>query len=183
MTRCYLVHAVTDPQSHKALKILKDGYLYSSMMTKEYGLYHDHPLEYVYFSLLCDEIASPTSLLTFFLDTQVLYRRSFRYALEWVGDEISRTKKVIYKYNNIDNVLRKINNHIINIDKTNPSKWTSHEILLKKKVNLKYLVAIYISETLQTPEILEYVKKYYPNVKVLKKFPKSAHELDVLLSQ
>lgn len=106
-----------------------------------------------------------------------MYNRSFRYALKWVGPEIQHTTKVHPKFDNVDQTLNKINNHISNLDPNYPGITTSHEILIKKKVSLhKYLVAICCQSSLST-EVIHYVKEHYPNVKILKYYPSSATEL------
>ena len=120
MYKYYIVHAVVDPRPEKILKILKDGYLYASSYTKEYGLFYGEYLDYVYFSLLGDEkISFGHGGITFIIDTKVLFRRSFRYALKWVGNDLDKTTKVNYRYDDVNKVLNKINQHIISI---NPSE-------------------------------------------------------------
>lgn len=55
MVKYYLVHTVIDPQPSKILKILQDGYLYSSSITNQFGLFHGEKTYHVYFSLMSDE--------------------------------------------------------------------------------------------------------------------------------
>ena len=183
MSKYYLVHAVRDPEPKKILKILKDGYLYASSYSKQYGIFYGEYLDYVYFSLLGDSFVLPTSLATFILSTNVLYKRSFRYALTWAGNEIQNTTKVNYRYDNVYQILDKINKHIVYTNKYNiHNNIGSHEILLKKKVNLhNYLVAICCG-THFTPEIIKYINQNYPNVKIINKIPKSAHDFNVIIN-
>ena len=107
---------------------------------------------------------------------------SFRYALKWVGNEIQNTTKVNYRYDDVGQVLDKVNKHIVYINKYDiHNNIGSHEILIKKKVNLhKYLVACCCSSYF-TPEIIKYIKQNYPNVEIINKIPKSAHELNYIL--
>ena len=122
MSKYYLSHAIFGTTPEKIMKILEDGYLRANIYTGEYGLYYDTPLEYVYFSLLGDIGVGGT---TFILSTNVLYRRSFRYALTWVGHEIDRTTKVNFRYDNVDQVLDKINNHVVKESVERPGFETS----------------------------------------------------------
>lgn len=176
MNKYYLVHTVVDPNPNKILNILKDGCLYANILTKQFGLYYDDPLEYVYFSLLGD-IAPFHGGFNFILDVSVLFRRSFRYALKWVGDDISNTVKINPKYHDVSKILDFINHHIISSSNSS-FQITSHEILLKKKVKLhKYLVAVCCSDEL-SPIVVNHIKKYYPNVFILTSFPNSASSLN-----
>lgn len=170
----YLTHAIIYPKPEKILKILKDGYLLAGKYSNETGVYHDTPLEYIYFSLL-GSLPPFHPGVTFILDTKLLNRRSFRYALSWLGDEIDKTTKINPRYQNIGKILDFINQHIENINLIDPKMTQfSHEILLKKKVNLhKYLVAICCRDSLSN-ESIEYIHKYYPSVKILDNFPESA---------
>jgi len=181
MSNFFLVHGVIDQNPNKILKILKDGYLIASYYSHQSGLYHNDLLEYVYFSLLGDEASFPFKNISFILDSNVLYNRSFRYALKWVGGDIDKTIKVNPRFDNVDIVLYKINKHIISIDPDYPGKNTSHEILLKKKVNLhKYLVAICCKSSL-TNDVIDYANKHYPNVVILDSFPDSAEVLNNII--
>jgi hypothetical protein len=180
----YLVHSVVDPRPEKILKILKDGYLYASKYTKQYGIYHGEYLDHVYLSLFGDEKVKFGSYgVTFIIDAKILFDHSFRYALNWVGDDLKKTIEVNYKYNDVDGELDKINQHIISMDEKNPNKTTSHEILIKKKINLhEYLVAMCCSDTL-TVEIIDYLHKNYPNTIILDEIPDSANELCIVLNK
>lgn len=180
----YLVHAVVDPTPAKIMKILLDGFLYSNIVTKQYGIYADEPLQYIYFSLF-HKIITFHGGVTFILDDKILYKRSFRYALNWVGSHIEKTIKVTPK-DNVLSILNKIDRHIQQIsNKESKTKivniMTSHEILIKKKVNLhRYLVAICEHDVL-TDDIREYIHNYYPNVKILDTFPNSSEELTEII--
>lgn len=173
-TKYYLTHTVVDPNPDKILKILKDGHLYSSSFSGQQGI-SGIPLEYVYFSLLGDtRPIFGVGGITFILDSEVLFKRSFRYASGWIGGDVSKTTKVKYTYQNINKVLRKI-------DQYPKNDIMSPEILLKKRVSLDiYLVAICCNKKL-TDEIINYVKIYYPYVKILDYFPKSSDQLNQLL--
>lgn len=176
----YLIHSVFDPQPDKILKILHDDYLFSSSYSKYYGLYNGFPLDYVYFSLLGETLPFHSGI-NFILDTKVLYKRSFRYALKWIGNDIEDTIKVNYQFDDVDNILDEINQHIISVASSEPGrKMTSHEILLRKKVSLhRYLVAIGGIDMLSI-DAINYIKQFYPHVKLLDELPESANELNDL---
>jgi hypothetical protein len=119
------------------------------------------------------------------LSDTILYKRPFRYALKWVGSNIEETTKVTPR-DNVSSILNKIDEHIQRISrKESETKlaniMTSHEILIKKKVNLhRYLVAICEHDVL-TDSIREYIHKNYPNVKILNSFPNSSEELSEII--
>jgi hypothetical protein len=185
MSKYYLVHGVLDPYPEKILKILEDGYLYASSYTKKYGLFHGEPLDYVYFSLLGDEnVSFGYAGVSFILDSTVLLKKTFRYALQWVGNDIDKSIKVDHKHDDVNQILNTINQHITSIDKAKiGKKLTSHEIMIKKRVNLhKYLVAICCESNL-TEDIIGYIKKNYTNVILIDDFPNSAHELTMELKK
>lgn len=118
--------------------------------------------------------------MNFVLDIKVLYKRSFRYALGWVGSNLDKTTKVNYRNDDIDEVLDLINRHIVGKISAEQCIYT-HEILLKKKVSLhRYLVAIYSKDAI-TDEIIEYVNQNYPGIVILNERPKSASELTLIL--
>lgn len=179
----YIVHSVIDPQPEKILKILKDEHLRASSETKQFGIYHGEYLDYVFFSLFGDEKpAFGYGGVNFILDSKILLKRSFRYALKWVGNDLEKSIKVNYRIDNVNKVLDEINKHIINIDINDPRKMTSHEIMIKKKISLhRYLVAICCKNRL-SDESIEYINKNYPNVKILDEFPESANELKHILA-
>jgi len=182
MSKYYLVHSVVDPQNDKILKILSDGYLYSSTYSEQQGI-SGVPLQYVYFTLLGDNISFHGGV-NFIISTDILFERSFRYALSWIGSHINETTKVNYKFNDVNKVLDKINLYIDNIKKMDPDhSIMSHEILLKKKINLhRYLVAICCRKKLSS-DIIIFIKNHYPNVKILDTFPKSANELNNMINK
>lgn len=182
MGKYYLVHSVIDPNPDKILNILHDGYLYSSSHTKKYGLFYGEYLDYVYFSLLGDRKPSfGSGGVSFIINSKILYERTFRYAHGWIGNDLDKSFKVNYKFDDVGKILVQLNKYINEIDVNNPLLMTSHEILLKKKVNLhKYLVAICCKNNL-SHEIISYINKEYPNVLILNVFPSSADELDNIL--
>lgn len=101
----------------------------------------------------------------------------------WVGENIEKTTKINYRYDDVNKVLDKINSCIV--DKYNANKYVlcTHEILLKKKVSLhRYLIAVSDADDL-TPEILDYLKFNYPDVKVLTELPESADELNKIIEK
>jgi hypothetical protein len=174
MTKYYLVHTVIDPSTKKIMKILDDGYLYASYYSGIYGLYYGELLEYVYLSLLGDKQPFHGGV-NFILDPKMLIRRSFRYALKWAGSDLDETKKINPGYHNIKKILDRINDHMKNLD--DYQSMYSHEILLKKKINIKkYLVAICCKNIL-SDETINYLRIHYPNVKILDDFPINSEKL------
>ncbi|AKI79774.1 hypothetical protein QJ850_gp925 [Acanthamoeba polyphaga mimivirus] len=182
MAKYYLIHAVVDSKPEKIMKILSDGYLFASSYSTQQGI-SGIPLDYVYFSLLGDFNVSMGGF-KFILSTKILYKRSFRYALNWMGSNIQETVKVNYRYDNVDKILDKINMHIINGKYSSlPSIGILHEIILKKKVNLhRYLVAVSYGNYL-TPEITNYLRTNYPSIKILIETPNSADKLSEILEK
>lgn len=180
-SKYYLVHAIIDPNSDKILKILSDGYLHSSSKSGYSGLYNE-PLDYVYFSLLGDsnKVLGHNGI-TLIFDTDILFKRPFRYALRWIGNDIDKSTKVDFHSDDVSKILYKINQHIIDIEPENPLKYTSHEILLKNQVKLDHLIAICCLDNLSI-DIIAYIKSIYPKIKILKKFPESAQELDKIIN-
>jgi hypothetical protein len=180
MSEYYLVHTVFGSTPELILKILKDGYLYSSFYTGHSALFGRSEAKYVYFSLLNKNLIFGG--ITFFIDGQILFDRSFRYALGWRSED-SENIKVKYPKNNVHEILNKIMEYIDVISNDERAKLMSHEILLKKKVNLhNYLVAICCNNML-TADIIKYVKEYYPGVKILDEFPKTSQELNNMLNK
>jgi hypothetical protein len=178
MVKYYLVHFVFNPTTDKILNILHDGYLYSSLHTKKHGLFHGEYLNYVYFSLLGDRNMSFGSHgVSLIIDSRILYKQIFRYAYGWIGNDIDKSFKVNYQYDDVDKILDKLNRYINEIDINNPLLMASHEFLLKKVDLHKYLVAICCKNNLSS-EIINYINKEYPNVLILDDFPNSAHELN-----
>ncbi len=173
MSKYYLVHSVVDPSVDKILKILKDGYLFSSYTSKQQGI-SGIPLNYVHLMLLGDGSIFHGGV-NFILNPKILFHQSFKYALQWIGSSIKDTIKVNHKHDDINKILDEINSHTI---KTNShDNLFSHEILLKK-VNLhKYLVAVCCKNKLSS-EIINYINEEYPNVQIIDKFPESAQDLN-----
>ncbi|AUL79777.3 hypothetical protein QJ857_gp0382 [Tupanvirus soda lake] len=182
MNKYYIAHAVIDPQPEKILKILKDGFLLPSSESGKYGLFHGEKLDHVYFSLFGDEkITFGVGGVSFILSSSILFEKQFRYALAWVGNDLDKTILVDYRYDNVIEELDKINQHIISVGPNDPRKFTSHEILIKHKVDLhKYMVAMCCKSSL-TDDIIEYIKIYYPNIIILDKYPDTAKELTNML--
>lgn len=195
----YLVHSIVTPSSEKMLKILQDGYLYASSEIRLLrcnnlsNLPHRRqgysglqgisgiPLDYVYFTLLGDSEAAMGGF-KLILDSKILYKRSFRYALSWVGSKLEATTKVNPRKDNVDAVLDEINNHIVTTKQDETCLLPGlHEILIKKKVDLhKYLRAICYRDKL-SKQVINFVQDNYPCVMVLNDFPKSAFELNNIL--
>lgn len=179
-SKYFLVHTVVDPRPDKILGILKDKYLYSSSKTKQSGLYYGELLDYVYLSLLGDEPPFQGGV-NFIFDVDLLFEHKFRYALKWVGNDIGKTVLIDPKIDDVDKILDEINKHIVSVNSSSPNsiamKTTSHELLVKNKINLnKYLLAICCYDDL-TNGTIDYIKNNYPKVKILDKFPNSSTEL------
>ncbi|XWV25374.1 hypothetical protein QJ856_gp0390 [Tupanvirus deep ocean] len=182
-TKYYLTHGVANPEPEKILKILQDGYLYANRHTGQYGLFYGETLDHVYLSLLGDEnVSFAPNGVNFIFDTSILYKKKFRYAFNWIGNDIEKSIKVNPKYDNVDQILDIINQHIVNIDPSSTArKLTSHEILIKDKINLhEYLVAMCCISNLTT-EIINYIRTNYPKVILIENPPNSAIELTYLL--
>ncbi|ANB51143.1 hypothetical protein [Powai lake megavirus] len=177
----YLIHSIVSPSSEKMLKILQDGYLYASSYSGLQGI-SGIPLDYVYFTLLGDcEVSMGGFKLI--LDTKILHKRSFRYALNWVGSSLDKTIKVNPKTDDVDIVLDKINDYIKSRYTITSFTATWHEIIIKKKVNLhKYLRAICYRSKLNN-QVIDYVNNNYPNIEILDDTPKSSSELNHILNK
>lgn len=171
----HLVHAVLGSNPGLVLKILKDGYLYSGFETGNSALFGSPTAKYIYFSLLNEDITFKHAV-TFIINGQILYDRPFRYSLGWFTEDLDMNIEA--KHQDINKILQKIANHIKLVSDDELKRSMSHEILIRKQVNLhKYLVAICCSQLL-TPNIINYVKQYYPRVKILDKFPETSQELN-----
>jgi len=178
ISQYFLIHSVVDPKPDKILKILKDGYLFSSSYSGQQGI-SGIPLDYVHFTLLGKKSTFHGGI-NFILSTDILYRRTFRYALSWIGSKINYTTKINYRYDNVNKTLNKIDSYIYQQD--NPKfEDTLHEILIKKKISLhRYLIAICCGQKLSN-DAINYLRKYYSHVKILESFPNSANELNLML--
>ena len=178
----YIIHKIYIPSTEKILNILEDGYLCPSSETNESGLYPGGTLRHIYFSLF-GNIKDINTLagITLILDPVILYKYPFRYALTWIGNDLNKSIKANPKYDNINEILQKINKHIQKNIKENPNEIGTHEILLNKKINLhKYLVAICCTKRL-SKEIINYIKKKYPNTMLLDEYPETAQKLNNMI--
>jgi hypothetical protein len=171
----YLAHTTA---FESLLEILKSNYLFAGSEINKSRMFgkNENYAQYVYFSLL----GSANTLLdgpTLFFNSDVLYKRSFRYSLGWYSEK-SLDKTIKIKSNNlfdsieIDNVLEKID---LNNKKLN--SFSSHEILLKKKINLKYLVAICCEKYLDELTI-KYINEHYPHVKILNTIKVNSNDIN-----
>ncbi|AVL94410.1 hypothetical protein ma892 [Moumouvirus australiensis] len=176
----YLVHSIVPPSSDKVLKILRDGYLYASSYSGFQGI-SGIPLDYVYFTLLGDSEAAMGGF-KLILDSKILYKRSFRYALSWVGSSIESTIKVNPRKDDVNAVLDEINDYIIKTKQDETCLLPGlHEIIIKKKVDLhKYLRAICYRDKL-SEQVINFIQDNYPGVMILNDFPKSASELNKII--
>jgi hypothetical protein len=179
----YLVHKVYNVTSDKIMKILKDGYLYASSETKISGLYPGGLLDYVYFSLFGSvKDIHVMAGVNFILDIKILYDQPFRYAYSWTGNDMNKNIEANPKNDNIDDILYELDKHIKTSIEQDPYEIGNHEILIKEKVDLnKYLVAICCSKKISS-NAKKYIKKYYPNVKIIDQIPNSATELSNILT-
>ncbi|XWV26677.1 hypothetical protein QJ857_gp0383 [Tupanvirus soda lake] len=182
MPKYYLVHKIVNPQPDKILKILRDGYLRPSKETKESGIFPAGSLDHIYFSLF-GSVKDIYALagITFILDSKILYERPFRYALTWAGNVLEKSIPVNPEYDDVSEVLNKIDKHIINMVQNEPDEIGTHEILLKDKINLhKYMVAICCYNRLSA-DVIDYVNHNYPNVEIINKIPNTSTELTKML--
>uniref|UniRef100_A0A6G6ADV7 Uncharacterized protein n=1 Tax=Borely moumouvirus TaxID=2712067 RepID=A0A6G6ADV7_9VIRU len=176
----YLVHSIVAPSSEKMLKILQDGYLYASGHSGFQGL-SGIPLDYVYFTLLGDSEAAMGGF-KLILDIKILYKRSFRYALSWVGSKLEATTKVNPRKDDVNAVLDEINDYTVT-QKQNKTSFSAawHEIIIKKKVDLhKYLRAVCYRDKL-SEQVINFIQDNYPDVMIINDFPKSASELNKII--
>lgn len=203
----YLVHCVmgygelTSDNQRVIDKIFKDGYLYCSKYTKIESRSHN-PHDYVYLSLLNKYLICKYGINLVFSD-KLLLHRTFRYNYNWHGfiyDETVRVKtknkEIIMKHlNNLEKFIIKNAEENVKAQKANqaviksnngalrvPFDFCSHEIFIKKKINLhKYLIAVTIHGDKFTKTI-KYITKHYPHVKILKEVPDTSTELFLKLS-
>lgn len=168
---------------------MEDGHLYASSYSEQSGPQKHYrvssdiptgisgiPLDYIHLTLV-GNVCSFCCGVSFILDHRILFKRSFRYALSWVGSNIDRTIKVNYQHDDVYQTLEKINAHTVTKQHDLSACIHSHEILLKKEINLhKYLIAICCLHQL-TDDIVHYVKTNYPRVHILNARPKSATDI------
>ncbi|AEQ33372.1 DUF5846 domain-containing protein [Megavirus chiliensis] len=176
----YLVHSIVASSSEKMLKILRDGHLYASSYSGLQGI-SGIPLDYVYFTLLGDSEAAMGGF-KLILDSKILYKRSFRYALSWVGSKLEATTKINPRKDNVNAVLDEINDHIVRTKQDETCLLPGlHEILIKKKVDLhKYLRAVCYRDMLNK-QTINFIHNNYPGVMILNDFPKSASQLNNII--
>ena len=170
----YLTHSTDE---NNLIGMINDGYIYSGIYANRSRLFGSPTSRYVYLSLLGD-ISSNFQNITLFLSDRVLFNRSFRYAFGWfTEDALEKTIKVDHKRDNVLEHLESLNDHILKSNNV-----TSHEILLKKKVNLdKYLVAVCCKNNISSNTI-NLIKSIYPKVKILDNNPISASNLYEMMS-
>jgi hypothetical protein len=157
----YLLHSITgDEQINILLKILKDGYLKSRKK--------DVPYNFLY---LAD---TPKSGITLFFNKQLLQKYNFYLHIGCKGYVENDEKKYIGK--NISDlelfeILDNCKNEITKFNEENPYLiFMSNEILVKNNISLsKYLMKIKINFDWikDNQELFDYLKEYYPNVKII----------------
>jgi len=181
----YLIH---NTKASALKSILKDGYLKSySLLEKPpknnegNGLYIKN--NYVYFSCTDKLFDKRTNgMITMYFNSKLLLNRSFYVSTvhspypndlgEWwiKNDEGKQIKEYKRKYNKYytkyNTILKKLYDHSISI--LNGFSFTIfQQVAVRNKVNLNELVAIeFRDKSLITDIIINYITKYYPNIKI-----------------
>ena len=184
MYNMYLFH---NTSSDSLKNILKDGYLKSySLLKKEDpnampnegdGIYTEN--NFVFFSCV-DELFKYKihSNITLYFNSKLLFNRTFYLATchspepdnlhEWKqqGHQMYKRKYNRY-YKKYNDVLKKLFNYSINILPDAASFQVFQQIAISNKVNLKELICIeFRDKNDATPDVVQYIKKYYPNVEI-----------------
>ena len=182
----YLFHN-TNLQSLK--KILKDGYLKSySLLKKEGynirklknegdGLYTEN--KFVYFSCIKKPfIYKVYSHITLYFTSDLLFDRTFYVSNLHSGfpDDLMEHKGknvVLYKrkynkfYKEYNKVLEKLFNFSISVIENGKAFQSFQQVAVHNKINLNNLICIeFNNKEDATKNIVDYIKKYYPNVEI-----------------
>lgn len=164
-----LAHSIFGNNIPKTLyKILDDGFLKSSSKTKNsqlYGLEKGSP--YIFLRV-------PNGVggqgITLILDEKLLLEHSFYlHAGGWSGEVNKNDKKYIGKELSSSELSKILNKFEKDINKIGFMGLASNEILVRNNISLKkYLLEIKIMKKLinESPKLLEYIKKNYPNAKL-----------------
>jgi hypothetical protein len=180
----YLIHNTT---SNSLKNILKDGYLKSySLLKKEDptamtnegdGMYTEN--NFVFFSCV-DKLFNYeiNRRIILYFNSKLLFNRTFYVAHHNTpkpdrledGKQLYQRKYNRY-YEKYNDVLKKLFNYSINLQGVTsffPDAFLAHQqIALSNKVNLKELVGIeFRDKNDATSEVVQYIKKYYPNVEI-----------------
>ena len=182
----FLVHN-TDISALKS--ILKDGCLKSYSLLKKSnktpmfgesgGLYTEN--NFVYFSCV-DKLFDKRiySKITLYFDSKLLFNKSFYVAnlhtptpnklYEWwykdeKGNKIKMYKRKYNKnYTKYNTVLQKLYEFSISALPRGRAFQVFQQIAIRNKVNLDNLVAIKFKENIVSDNVINYIKKYYPNI-------------------
>lgn len=175
----------------KTLKyILKDGYLKSYSLLKKdgfnmskiknegIGLYEEN--KFVYFSCV-DELFNENIIgnVTLYFNSELLFNRTFwvanlhspdpDYLGEWKTNDgrLSYKRKYNKYYKKYKLVLKKLYRDSISVLKDKKGFQVFNQIAILNKINLKNLVAIeFKNKSDATSKIINYINKYYPNIKI-----------------
>ena len=163
-----LAHSIFDNNLATTLyKILNDGFLKSSSKTKNSKLFGDEKgSPYIFLKIPIGVGSMATTLI---LDEKLLLEHNFYLHIGWSGKVDKNDKKYIGKDLTLSELSKILNKFEKDIYKEGSSTIMSNEILVKNNISLKkYLLEIKImrKHIEQNPEILEYIKNHYKNVKV-----------------
>jgi hypothetical protein len=164
-----LAHSIFDNNQPKALyKILSDGFLKSSSKTKNSKLFgYEKGSQYVFLKIPIGVGVMATTLI---LDEKLLLEHSFYLHTNWSGKVDKSEKKYIGKELSLSELSKVLHKFEKDIEKNGGSNsLMSNEILVKNNISLKkYLLEIRILKKHidDMPELLEYIKSHYKNVKV-----------------
>jgi hypothetical protein len=182
----FLVHN-TDISGLKS--ILKDGYIKSYSLLKKSkkpftsghgdGLYTEN--KFVYFSYV-DKLFDKRiySEITLYFDSKLLFNKSFYVAnlhtstpnklYEWWNKDEKGNKIKMYKrkynkyYTKYNTVLQKLYEYSISLLPHGRAFESFQQIAIRNKINLDNLVGIKFKKNIVSDNVINYIKKYYPNV-------------------
>ncbi len=163
-----LAHSIFGNNIPKTLyKILDDGFLKSSSKTKNSKLYGNKKgTSYIFLRIPIGVGSLATTLI---LDEKLLLEHNFYLHTGWTGEVDKNEKKYIGKELSSSELSKILNKFEKDIHKIGYMSLESNEILVKNNISLKkYLLEIRIMKKLidESPELLEYINKNYPNVKL-----------------
>ncbi len=169
----FLQHTSNGSDNTLLLKILNDGYLKSGSKVKRVGLYGSNKSKWIYLRINTG-IDDLDKSAHFYLDNSLLLKTKFVLNIGWITEDNLDKKDIIdgtkLTKKELNNKLKELKKNAINYAKENkffPSIM-SNEILVKNDIDLhKYLVSFNKYVAKKDDNILNYLKDYYPNVKLI----------------
>ncbi len=164
-----LAHSISGNNQIKTLfRILTDGFLKSSSKTKNSQLYgNEKGSPHIFLKI---PIGIGSMATTLILDEKLLLEHNFYLHTVWIGKVDKNEKKYIGKELSLSELSKLLNKFDKDVQKEAfISPIMSNEILVKNNISLKkYLLEIKIMKKhiQDNPELLEYINKNYPNVKL-----------------